>query len=281
MPTERPKVLVLGGFDDLRSRDVRFLQEAARLGAVEVLLFSDRAADFSADRAPAFPVEERRYLVQAIRYVSAVRVIDEFRDPASIVAGCAHGAKAWAVREADASPTARSFCESAGLEYMVIRDEELEGFPGRTPAQATPAPPGAPARKRAIVTGCYDWLHSGHVRFFEEVSELADLYVTVGSDRNIEHLKGEGHPLFPEDERRYMVGSIRYVKQALVASGWGWLDAEPDIEIIRPDIYAVNEDGDRPEKREFCESHGIEYRVLRRLPRPGLPARQSTDFRGF
>ncbi|MCL7960995.1 MAG: adenylyltransferase/cytidyltransferase family protein [marine benthic group bacterium] len=279
MPTERPKVVVLGSFDDLRSPDVRFLQEAARRGAVEVLLLSDRAADFSADRPPAFPVEERQYLVEAIRYVSDVRVIDEFKDPASIVARCAPGAKAWAVREAEASPTARSFCESAGLEYVVIRDEELEGFPAMT----GPVPQERPfeGQKKAIVTGCYDWLHSGHIRFFEEVSELAELYVTVGSDRNIEHLKGEGHPLFPEEERRYMVGSIRYVKQALVASGWGWLDAEPDIEVIRPDIYAVNEDGDRPEKREFCESHGIEYRVLRRLPRPGLPARQSTDFRGF
>jgi cytidyltransferase-like protein len=279
MPTERAKVVVLGSFDDLRSPDVRFLQQAARLGAVEVLLLSDRAADFYADRPPAFPVEERQYLVEAIRYVSAVRVIDEFRDPASIVARCARGAKAWAVREADASPTARSFCESAGLEYVVIRDEELEGLPATTgPVLQEPPIEG---RKRAIVTGCYDWLHSGHVRFFEEVSELADLYVTVGSDRNIEHLKGAGHPLYPEGERRYMVGSIRYVKQALVASGWGWLDAAPDIEVIRPDIYVVNEDGDRPEKREFCESHGIEYRVLRRLPRPGLPARQSTDFRGF
>ena len=280
MSTERPKVVVLGDFDDLRSTDVRFLQEAARRGAVEVLLLSDRAADFSADRSPAFPVEERQYLVEAIRYVSAVRVIDEFRDPASIVARCARGARAWAVREADACPTARSFCESAGLEYVIILDEELEGFPVVT-GPAPQEPLAKEGRKRAIVTGCYDWLHSGHVRFFEEVSELAELYVTVGSDRNIEHLKGEGHPLYSEEERRYLVGSIRYVKQAMVATGWGWLDAEPEIERIRPDIYAVNEDGDRPEKREFCEARGIEYRVLRRLPRPGLPARQSTDFRGF
>ena len=30
------------------------------------------------------------------------------------------------------------------------------------------------------MTGCYDWFHSGHVRFFEEVSELGDLYVVAG-----------------------------------------------------------------------------------------------------
>ena len=78
-----------------------------------------------------------------------------------------------------------------------------------------------------------------------------------------------------------MVASIRHVRQAMVATGRGWLDSKPEIERIEPDIYVVNEDGDRPEKREFCEALGIEYRVLKRLPRAGLPARHSTDFRGF
>jgi hypothetical protein len=78
-----------------------------------------------------------------------------------------------------------------------------------------------------------------------------------------------------------MCQAIRFVAQALISSGEGWLDAEPEIERIRPDIYAVNEDGDRPEKRKYCEAHGIEYRVLARLPKEGLPRRQSTALRGF
>ena len=47
------------------------------------------------------------------------------------------------------------------------------------------------------------------------------------------------------------------------------------------EIYAVNEDGDKPEKRDFCALHGLEYVVLKRDPAPGLPRRQSTDLRGF
>jgi len=43
----------------------------------------------------------------------------------------------------------------------------------------------------------------------------------------------------------------------------------------------VNEDGDRPEKREFCRAHGLDYVVLRRKPHGGLPRRTSTDLRGF
>jgi glycerol-3-phosphate cytidylyltransferase-like family protein len=113
------------------------------------------------------------------------------------------------------------------------------------------------------------------------VSEYGDVYAVVGHDANIELLKGKGHPQFSQDERRYVVGALKYVKQALVSTGNGWLDAAPEIEKIRPDIYAVNEDGDKPEKRDFCQQHGIQYLVLKRLPKTGLPARSSTDLRGF
>jgi len=86
--------------------------------------------------------------------------------------------------------------------------------------------------------------------------------------------------MFPQEERRYIVQAVRYVKQALVSSGRGWVDAEPEIELIRPDIYVVNEDGDNAEKREFCRAHGIEYVVLKRIPKEGLPPRSSTELRG-
>jgi cytidyltransferase-like protein len=147
-------------------------------------------------------------------------------------------------------------------------------------AHAPPTPIDPPGRK-VVVTGCFDWFHSGHVRFFEEVSELGDLYVIVGNDPNLRHLKGEGHPLFSQEQRRYIAGAIRFVKLALISSGMGWMDGEPEILKIKPQIYAVNEDGDKPEKAAFCKTHGIEYRVLKRSPKQGLPRRQSTILRGF
>jgi len=131
------------------------------------------------------------------------------------------------------------------------------------------------------VTGSFDWFHTGHIRFFEEASEYGDLYVVLGHDKNIEKLKGPGHPMFPEQERKYIIGSIRFVKQALISSGDGWLDAEPEIKRIKPDRYVVNEDGDKDVKRRYCEERGIEYIVLKREPKPGLTRRNSTALRGF
>jgi hypothetical protein len=59
------------------------------------------------------------------------------------------------------------------------------------------------------------------------------------------------------------------------------MDAEPEIEALKPEVYIVNEDGDRPEKRAYCEARGIKYLVLRRTPQSGLPRRDSTTLRGY
>jgi len=273
-------VVVSGGFDDLRSVQVRFFQEAARLGPVHVLLWSDQQIRAQTGRPPKFPVEERRYLLGALRYVDRVTAaaFDPETLPEAAAAAAWPSAGWWVVGEADDSPGRRAFAAAHGLEYRVIRTAELAGFPAAT---AVESPAARSPRRKVIVSGCFDWFHSGHVRFFEEASALGDLYAVVGHDANVRLLKGEGHPLFPQEERRYLVQAVRYVMQAMVSSGTGWLDAEPEIKALRPDLYVVNEDGDKPEKRAYCEGNGIEYLVLKRKPKEGLPRRQSTDLRGY
>ena len=271
-------VIVAGSFDELKSREMRFLEEAAKLGTVHVLLYSDEAVQSLDGKTPNFPQAERLYLVEAIRYVDRVTLLDNLLEKNPLPPRCIAPPATWVVDEPNDGPDKQAFCSARGLGYHVLKEEQLRGFPDDPTEIAAAADSSA---RKVIVTGCYDWFHSGHVRFFEEVSELGDLYVVVGHDDNIRLLKGEGHPMFPAAERRYMAGSIRHVKQALVSSGHGWLDAEPEIERIKPDIYAVNEDGDQPEKREYCQAHEIQYRLLKRSPKQGLPKRQSRDLRGF
>ena len=183
----------------------------------------------------------------------------------------------WAVMENQVTEEKKDFCQKNDLHFHCIPDRDLKGFPD----SAVNLPPEKTGNKKVVVTGCFDWVHSGHVRFFEEVSEFGDLIVIIGHDQNLKLLKGESHPLYPQEERRYWVKSIRFVKQALVSTGHGWLDAEPEILKIKPDMYVVNEDGDKPEKRAFCLDHDIEYKVLSRIPKLGLPARKSSILRGF
>jgi cytidyltransferase-like protein len=240
------RVRLCGAFDDIRSRDLRLIQESAREGPLTILLWTDEAIERLRGGPPRWTLAERRYFLEAVRYVERVEIASD---------GEAEGAAG----------------ERAGGGVP-------PGFPYEAPPLDAPREPG---RKRVVVTGCFDWFHSGHVRFFEEAAEFGELNVVIGSDANVRLLKGEGHPLFGQDERRFMVGSMRPVARCLISSGSGWLDAEPEIRALGAERYLVNEDGDKGEKKRFCEERGIEYIVLKRVPKQGLPGRNSTGLRGF
>ena len=132
--------------------------------------------------------------------------------------------------------------------------------------------------KKVFVSGCYDLLHSGHVEFFRQASQYGDLYVGIGSDQTI--LGYKHHKTFyPEQERLFMVKSIKYVKDAFINQGDGIMDFIPTVDFVKPDIFVVNADGSSETKRRFCEERGIEYVVLQRTPAEGLKARSSTDIK--
>jgi cytidyltransferase-like protein len=278
------RVYVSGAFDDARSPQLRFLHEASRIGPITLVLWPDAAIEASRGSPPRMSLAERRYYFEALRYVDRVEAAGADLDPDRLGLGLGPDSAVWALYPAaEGGPEASSraklaWCRSRGVEPREISEAAREGFP-YAPPSIPPSSPGG--RKRVVVTGCYDWLHTGHLRFFEEASEYGELNVIIGSDANVRLLKGEGHPLFPEAERAYVVGSFRRVERCLVSTGKGWLDAEPEIRALKADRYVVNEDGDKPEKRRYCEESGIEYIVLKRTPKEGLPRRSSTDLRGF
>lgn len=132
--------------------------------------------------------------------------------------------------------------------------------------------------KKVFVSGCYDLLHSGHVEFFRQASQYGDLYVGIGSDKTILHYKNH-KTVYSEQERLFMVKSIRYVKDAYINAGSGILDFLPTLDIVQPDILVVNSDGGNEDKRRLCEERGMEYIVLERDPHEGLEARSSTELK--
>lgn len=132
--------------------------------------------------------------------------------------------------------------------------------------------------KKVFVSGCYDLLHSGHVAFFKEASNYGDLYVGIGSDKTIQDLKGR-ETINSEQERLYMVKSVRYVTDAWVNMGSGIMDFQEDLIRFKPDVFVVNEDGHSPAKETICKELGIDYKILKRIPESGLPARSTTSIR--
>ena len=133
-------------------------------------------------------------------------------------------------------------------------------------------------RKKVFVSGCYDLLHSGHIEFFRQAAEYGDLYVGIGSDKTILGYKNH-KTIYSEQERLFMVKSIRYVKDAFINAGSGIMDFVPTLDIVHPDILVVNSDGNSPAKDQLCRERGMQYVVLNRNPHEGLEARSSTELK--
>lgn len=132
--------------------------------------------------------------------------------------------------------------------------------------------------KKVFVSGCFDMLHSGHIAFLKEAATFGDLYVCIGSDKNVHNLKGR-FPVISEDERKYMIDALDCVHQCRINTGWGLIDFENELNDIQPDIFVVNEDGHTPAKEILCSAKKIDYKVLKRIPHGDLPVRSTTTLR--
>lgn len=132
--------------------------------------------------------------------------------------------------------------------------------------------------KKVMVSGCFDMLHSGHIAFLQEAALDGQLYVALGSDNTVFDLKNR-RPVCGERERQYMLQALSCVHEARISRGGGYLDFEPELLDIRPDIFIVNEDGHSEDKAALCHREGIQYKILQRIPYGQLTGRSTTALR--
>lgn len=66
---------------------------------------------------------------------------------------------------------------------------------------------------RVVFTnGCFDLIHPGHTRYLADARELGDLLiVALNSDRSVRELKGDGRPIFPQQERAEILAALTAV----------------------------------------------------------------------
>ena len=93
---------------------------------------------------------------------------------------------------------------------------------------------------KIIVNGTFDILHRGHLEMLEYASELGSLLVCIDSDSRVKQLKGPSRPVNCQDDRMYMLESLKFVDWVKVFS------SEQDlIDIIKdyqPDIMVKGSD---------------------------------------
>ncbi|MEN9333034.1 MAG: hypothetical protein RLY35_214 [Bacteroidota bacterium] len=131
---------------------------------------------------------------------------------------------------------------------------------------------------KVMVSGCFDALHPGHIAFLESAAQYGDLTVCIGNDQNVFELKSRA-TYFTQDERAYMLNALQCVSDVRISKGFGKLDFIEELQEIQPDYFVVNHDGHSEEKQEFVERSGVQYIVLERMPKSGMPARSTTQFR--
>src|SRR5271163_4632194 len=91
-----------------------------------------------------------------------------------------------------------------------------------------------------LANGCFDLLHVGHVRYLQAAKELGGrLIVAVNSDESVRHLKGEGRPLMPAEERAEILAALADVDAVVI---FPERDVRALIREIRPNVQAKGTD---------------------------------------
>ncbi len=115
-------------------------------------------------------------------------------------------------------------------------------------------------KKIVATNGCFDILHVGHVRNFEEAKKQGDILVVgINSDASVRANKGPSRPIISEKERAEIVASLKPVDYVFIFSGktpFTWITK------LKPDIHVkgggddIKAHPDYPKHKEVVEKAG-------------------------
>ena len=95
-------------------------------------------------------------------------------------------------------------------------------------------------KKIIFTNGCFDILHSGHVRYLETAKSYGDvLIVGLNSDRSVSLLKGKNRPISSQSDRAYILASLEVVDFVVIFDGVSPYDL---IKSIKPNVLVKGGD---------------------------------------
>lgn len=123
-------------------------------------------------------------------------------------------------------------------------------------------------RKLVFTNGCFDLLHTGHVRYLQQARALGDaLVVGLNSDSSVRELKGPSRPINREYDRAEVLAGLRAVDGVVVFSD---KRATGLIEAIQPHLYAKGGDYTPesldPGERAALEKARTQIKILSLVP---------------
>ena len=112
--------------------------------------------------------------------------------------------------------------------------------------------------------GCFDILHTGHVKYLRSAKDQGDILVVgINSDDSVQALKGPERPIIPERQRAEVLSSLDCVDYVTIFRD---TDTVGLLKKLEPHVYAKGGDYDLDsivqEERHAVESYGGEIRIL-------------------
>ncbi len=110
-------------------------------------------------------------------------------------------------------------------------------------------------RTLVFTNGCFDILHRGHADYLAFARSQGDaLVVGLNSDASVRRFKGPTRPVNPQDDRAFVLGSLRAVDYVVIFD-----EDEPRdlISQILPDVLVKGKDwAHYVSGRDIVEAHG-------------------------
>tara|TARA_B100002019_G_scaffold76478_1_gene66032 strand:+ start:2408 stop:2869 length:462 start_codon:yes stop_codon:yes gene_type:complete len=94
--------------------------------------------------------------------------------------------------------------------------------------------------KLVMTNGCFDIIHVGHIKLFEESKKLGThLVVALNSDKSVKRIKGPSRPINNENDRIKVLSAIEFIDFIILFN-----EETPQkiIQNITPDILAKGSD---------------------------------------
>lgn len=232
--------LATGVFDLFHVGHLRYLQQASALAKGQLLVgvVSDAEAQRVKGRLPLVPEQQRLELVSAVTGVQAVRLQPISTDNASAVDWIhargvtqvilsANGKKNKNVQLLEKTLKQRGIAlrylpqtapiSSSGIREQLATPVNMAVSPtlAGVPQIDLPFKPKQLNKNRVLVTGVFDLLHYGHLRFLQQAVQRGDeLLVGVLSDELVYANKGR-YPVFTLEQRRELLQGLNCVDAVL------------------------------------------------------------------
>ena len=127
----------------------------------------------------------------------------------------------------------------------------------------------AEGKKIVHCHGCFDFMHPGHIKYFQAAKKMGDvLVVTVTPDIYVD--KGPDRPVFNQNLRAESIAALECVDYVAINK---WPTAEETFRLLRPDIYVKGQEfenfqdktGKLQKERQVANEIGTEIRFTHEI----------------